>query len=336
LRALITGASGFAGGYLAHECARAGDEVVGISRRAAVPRGAGEGRAVDLLDGTAVRAVVREVQPDVVFHLAALSSVGRSWEDPATTVQENVATAVNVLEALRLDAPEAAIVWVSSCEVYGPPKQLPVAEDAPVNPANPYAVSKTAGDQLAGVYRDAHGLRIVRARPFNHTGPGQLPIFVVSSLARQAAAARLAQEEVVQIVTGNPDTRRDFTDVRDIVRAYRLLAELGEGTERSGSAGLPGGETRAEPGIYNVSSGRSVSTADQVQLLAELIAPVRVEHTIDPARVRAHEVMDLRGSHARLTAATGWQPEIPFKQTMSDAIDWWQRELASSPQAMRH
>jgi GDP-4-dehydro-6-deoxy-D-mannose reductase len=344
LRVLITGASGFAGGYLAQACARKGDEVVGVSRRGAVPRDGGEGRAVDLLDGPAVRAVVREVKPDVIFHLAALSSVGRSWEEPAQTVQENVATAVNVLEALRLDAPDAAAVWVSSCEVYGPPEQLPVSEDAPVNPANPYAVSKTTGDQLAGVYRDAHGLRIVRARPFNHTGPGQLPIFVVSSLARQAAQARLARVESVQIVTGNPDTRRDFTDVRDIVRAYRLLADLAGGDERSAGgsqehspgAGPSGDRSRPEPGIYNVSSGQSVSTAEQVQLLAELIAPVRIEHTIDPTRVRAHEVMDLRGSHARLTEATGWQPEIPFRQTISDAIDWWEQQLKSSPSAMPH
>lgn len=336
MRVLITGASGFAGGYLARDCTGAGDQVVGLSRRGAVPQGAGEGRVVDLLDARTVRAVVQEVKPDVVFHLAALSSVGRSWEDPARTVQDNVATAVNVLEALRLDAPGAAVVWVSSCEVYGAPERLPVGEEARVDPTNPYAVSKTAGDLLAGVYRDAHGLRIVRARPFNHTGPGQLPIFVVSSLARQAAEARLARAEVVQIVTGNPDTRRDFTDVRDVVRAYRLLAQAGDGAERSGGAGPAGAGNRPEPAIFNVSSGRSVSTADQVKLLAELIAPVRVEHLVDRARVRAHEVMDLRGSHARLTAATGWQPEIPFEQTMSDAIDWWERRLASSPQAMRH
>ncbi len=312
MKVLITGASGFAGGWLARECADAGDDVLGISRAGAVPEGAGEGLAVDLRDGDATRAAVRDVEPDVVYHLAALSSVGRSWEDPARTVQDNVATAVNVLEAVRLAAPGARIVWVSSCEVYGPPERLPVSEEAPLHPSNPYAVSKSTGDLLAAVYAEAHGLRIVRARPFNHAGPGQLPIFILSSLAQQAAQARIAGAARITIVTGNPDTRRDFTDVRDVVRAYRLLAAGGH------------------DGVYNVSSGHSVSAADQVTLLAELVAPIEVEHTVDPARVRAHEVMDLRGTHDRLTRDTGWEPEIPLRQTMADTIDWWERELAGA------
>ncbi len=315
MRVLITGASGFAGGYLAYACAHAGDEVIGLSRSGAVPAGAGDGLAVDLRDDVAVRRVVRDVRPQVIYHLAALSSVGRSWENPARTVQENVATAVNVLEALRFEAPDARAVWVSSCEVYGTPAHLPIEEDAPVQPANPYAVSKAAGDLLAGVYAQAHSLDIVRARPFNHAGPGQLPIFIVSSLAQQAAEARIAGTQGIRIVTGNPDTRRDFTDVRDVVRAYRLLA------------------ARAEPGIYNVSSGRSISAADQVRLLAEIIAPLRIEHEVDPARVRAHEVTDLRGANDRIRSTTGWQPEIPFRQTMLDTLQWWEREL--TPQTGR-
>ncbi len=315
MRVLITGASGFAGGYLARACAQAGEEVVGVSRSGSMPADCGECRAVDLRDRDAVRAVIREAAPDVVYHLAALSSVGHSWDDPAGTLEENVATAVNVLEALRLDVPGARTVWVSSCEVYGTSAQLPVQESAPVLPANPYAVSKAAGDQLAAVYGDAYGLEIIRARPFNHTGPGQRPIFIVSSLAQQAAEGRLAGAERIRIVTGNPDTRRDFTDVRDVVRAYRLLAE------------------RAAPGIYNVCSGRSVSTGDQVRLLAELLDPIEVDHEIDSTRVRAHEVMDLHGSNERLRRTTGWEPEISFRQTVSDSIQWWERELARATPA---
>jgi GDP-4-dehydro-6-deoxy-D-mannose reductase len=243
LRVLITGASGFAGGYLARACARAGDDVTGVSRSGAVPADAGDGLALDLRGGAAVRLMLRDVQPEVVYHLAALSSVARSWEDPAATVQDNVASAVSLLEAIRLEAPEARVVWVSSCEVYGTPSRLPIDEDAPVQPANPYAVSKITGDLLAGVYRDAHGLDIVRARPFNHAGPGQLPIFIVSSLAQQAAEARIAGVRKLRVAIGNPETRRDFTDVRDVVRGYRLLAD------------------RAAPGIYNVSSAHSISAA---------------------------------------------------------------------------
>jgi GDP-4-dehydro-6-deoxy-D-mannose reductase len=281
---------------------------VGVSRSGQLPERAGDGRSLDLRDGAGVRALVADVGPDVIYHLAALSSVGRSWEAPGQTVEDNVGSAVSMLEATRLEAPQARLVWVSSCEVYGPPERLPVDERAPLHPSNPYAVSKATGDMLAAVYADAHALDIVRARPFNHAGPGQLPIFIVSSLAQQAAQARHAGAHKIRIVTGNPDTRRDFTDVRDVVRAYRLLAD------------------RAAPGIYNVSSSHSISAAEQVRLLSELV-DIEVEHEVDPARLRANEVMDLRGSHERLSAATGWQPEIPFRQTMLDTIDWWEREL---------
>jgi GDP-4-dehydro-6-deoxy-D-mannose reductase len=314
LRVLITGASGFAGGYLARACAAAGEDVLGVSRRGELPADGGSGRAVDLRDLDAVRALFAATRPDVVYHLAALSSVGRSWEDPVGTVQDNVATAVNVLEALRLDARDARVVWVSTCEVYGTPAQLPITEDTPVRPANPYAVSKTTGDLLAGVYADAHDLDIVRARPFNHAGPGQLPIFIVSSLAQQAADGIVGGVERIRVVTGNPDTRRDFTDVRDVARAYRLLAAHGRRGE-----------------IYNVSSGISRSAAEQVQLLGELIAPADLEHVVDPDRVRAHEVMDLRGSNDKIGAEAGWQPEIPFRQTMHDTLRWWEGELRGAP-----
>ncbi|MDQ6807755.1 MAG: GDP-mannose 4,6-dehydratase [Actinomycetota bacterium] len=307
MRVLITGASGFAGGHLAVACAAAGDEVIGFSRTGKVA--AGEGRSVDLRDLAATRAAVRSAQPEAIYHLAALSSVGRSWEAPAQTVTENTATSVNVLEAVRNEAPDARVVWVSSCEVYASEQPLPIAEDGELGPSTPYAVSKTAGDLLAHVYAEAHGLEIIRVRPFNHAGPGQLPIFVLSSLARQAAQARRASAESIRIVTGNPDTRRDFTDVRDVVRAYRLLAE------------------RGGPGVYNVSTGTSVSTTGQISLLAELIAPTRIDHVVDPALVRAHEVMDRRGSHERITAGTGWKPEIPLRQTMANTVAWWEEHL---------
>jgi GDP-4-dehydro-6-deoxy-D-mannose reductase len=310
MRALITGASGFAGAWLCRECAAGGDEVVALSRRGTVPAGCGRGVAVDLCDAAAVDEAIGAAAPEVVYHLAALSSVGRSWQSPARTLGENVGAAVNLLEAIRLRAPDARVVWVSSCEVYGEPVSLPISESARVAPANPYAVSKAAGEQLCDVYASSYGLRIVVARPFSHSGPGQQPIFLLSSLARQAAEGRRDGAQQLRILTGNGATRRDFTDVRDIVRAYRLLA--------AGSGG----------GVYNVSSGRSVSAAEQVVLLGELVAPIEVQHVVDPGQVRAHEVMDLRGDHARLTEATGWRPQIPFAQTMADTVAWWESQLA--------
>lgn len=295
---------------MCRECAAHGDDVIALSRRGTAPDGAGSGIAVDLRDAEAVAAAVAESEPTVVYHLAALSSVGRSWEQPAQTLDENVRSAVNLLEAVRRQAPEARVLWVSTCEVYGDPRALPIAEEARMAPANPYAVSKAAGEMLASVYAESHGLEIVRARPFSHSGPGQLPIFLLSSLTRQAAEGRRAGVSRLRIVTGNPDTRRDFTDVRDIVRAYRMLA------------------TGGAEGVFNVSTGTSISAGEQVTLLGELLAPIEVEHVVDPARVRAHEVMDLRGDHTRLTTATGWEPEIPFRQTMADTIGWWMAELA--------
>jgi GDP-4-dehydro-6-deoxy-D-mannose reductase len=312
-RVLITGASGFAGRWLARACVEAGDDVLGIGRTADPAAESFELLALDLRDGDGVRKLFRTRAPEVVYHLAALSSVGHSWEDPAGTMSENVASAVNMLEALRLEAPRARTVWVSTCEVYGSPSTLPISEDAPLVPANPYAVSKLAGEQLAAVYSEAHGLELVRARPFSHTGPGQQPWFVVSSLARQAAEARLAGVSPIELVTGNAATRRDFTDVRDVVIAYRLLAD---------ADGLRGQ-------VFNVASGHSISAAEHVQLFASLLAPTRVEQVVDPARVRAHEVMDLRGDATRLREATGWEPRIPFPQTVGDMLEWWERDLES-------
>ena len=161
---------------------------------------------------------------------------------------------------------------------------------------------QASADLLAGFYADAHGLRVVRPRAFNHAGPGQDPAYAIASFARQFAEGRRV------ITTGNPDTRRDYTDVRDVVRAYRLLAE------------------RGEPGIYNVCSGRTASAAELVAALAR-IADVEVEHRVDPALRRAHEVMEIRGSFDALHAATGWTPEIPLEQTLRDILDWWRAHL---------
>ena len=277
-------------------CEAAGDEVVAVSRSA----------GVDLLDAVAVRSAIAAARPDVVYHLAAHAHVGESWRDPARTLRDNVAMTLNVLEACREEAPEATVVAVASGEVYGPPERLPVDETAPLRPQNPYAVSKASADLLAGFYADAHGVRVIRARAFNHAGPGQAPVYAIASFAQQFAAAVDAGENPVRIVTGNPDTRRDYTDVRDVVRAYRLLAE------------------RAEPGVYNICSGRTASSRELVAMLAEA-AGVAVEHVIDPAKLRPHEVMELRGSFEALRAATDWEPEIPLARTLGDTLEWWRR-----------
>jgi GDP-4-dehydro-6-deoxy-D-mannose reductase len=291
----VTGGSGFAGRHLLELLPAA----VAPSRD-----------EVDLLDAESVRAAVRESAPETVWHLAAQASVGRSWEAPAETISENVAMTANLLEAVRREAPSATVVLISSGEIYGPPDRLPVEEEAPLRPQNPYAVSKAAADLLGGQYADATGLRVVRLRPFNHTGPGQSDDYVVGTLTRQVAEAEAAGLAEAMVRTGNPDSARDFSDVRDVARAYLLAAGL-------------------EPGVYNVASGRAVSVRELIELV-RAAARIPVRHEVDPARVRAHDVPEVRGSAERLHAATGWTPEIPLDQTVADALDSWRRRLARS------
>jgi GDP-4-dehydro-6-deoxy-D-mannose reductase len=298
VRALITGAGGFAGGHLAAHCRASGDDVAEASRST----------GTDLLDAGAARATVADARPDVLYHLAARAHVGQSWEDPGRFLRENVAMTLNVLEAVRTEAPGATVVAVSSGELYGAPARLPVGEDAPVRPQTPYAVSKASADLLAGFYADAHGLRVIRPRAFNHAGPGQEATYAIASFSRQAAEAAERGEDPIVFRTGNPDTRRDYTDVRDVVRAYRLLAE------------------RSEPGVYNVCSGRSTSAREILELLARA-AGAGLDHRIDPALVRAHEVMEVRGDPSRLKDATGWEPEIPLERTLADTVGWWRERI---------
>ena len=305
MRALITGGSGFAGSWLADGCRLAGDDVVALSSADA-----------DLLDPAAARSVLAGGEFDVVYHLAALAHVGRSWGDPAGTLRDNLTMTLNVLEAVRHEAPGAVVVAVASGELYGPPETLPVTESAPLRPQNPYAVSKASADLLAQFYADAHGLRVIRPRPFNHAGPRQEPSYAIASFARQMAAGLERGDGAgghVVIRTGNPHTRRDYTDVRDVVRAYRLLAE------------------RGEAGVFNVCSGRPASAAELVTALAAAF-DVEVVHDIDQSLVRAHEVMEVRGSYERLRGATGWEPEIPLQDTLRDTVAWWREQLREGAQ----
>lgn len=295
--ALVTGGGGFAGRHL----------VKLLGSRPGGGVSAPSSSELDLCDADRVRATVAELQPATVFHLAAFSSPSQSWERPDQGLLTNVEMTLNLLQAVRYEAPTAAVVLVGSGQVYGEPRQLPIAEDEPLDPGNPYAVGKVASDMLGRQYAEAFGIRVARLRPFNHAGPGQRDEYVLSSIARQVAEAEAAGLTEMTLRTGNPESRRDFTDVRDVVRAYVLASTL--------------------DGAFNVCSGCSTSVAELVAMAAEH-AQIPVRHEVDPALLRAHDARDMRGSHDRLTAATGWQPEIPLDQTMRDTLDWWRAELA--------
>jgi GDP-4-dehydro-6-deoxy-D-mannose reductase len=317
MRILITGASGFAGRHLVELCEREGAEVVGLGRGgppAGGPAPGGGWLSADLRDAGATARALRDARPERVVHLAAQASVAESWRDPRGTIGANVDSTLNLLEAVAAGAPDARVLVAGSSEQYGPvaPERLPVTEHEPFRPQNPYAVSKCACDLLAGFFADASRVDAIRARPFNHAGPGQHERYAMSSFARQIAAAEAGGGAgTVVVTTGNTAPRRDFTDVRDVVRAYWLLLE------------------RAGPGAYNVCSGRSLSVAD---ILAGLAArtPLEVEQRTDPALLRDNEVMEIRGSRDRATELTGWEPQVPIERTFEDVLDWWRAQLAGS------
>jgi GDP-4-dehydro-6-deoxy-D-mannose reductase len=294
VRALITGGSGFVGPYLAEHCRDQGDDVVALDRSGPDP--------LDITDRDAVREVFARHEPEVVYHLAALTHVGDSWADPAAVFRVNIDGTAHVLDAARAAGVRRVIV-VGSAEEYGrvEPADLPLREDAPLRPSTPYGVSKIAASYLALQAHIAHGFDVVRVRPFSHTGPGQTDRFLIPALAARIATAERAGDD--EIPVGNLDPVRDVSDVRDIVRAYRLLADHGVAGE-----------------IYNVCSGTGVSVRD---IAERLVASARrvLRLTVDPELVRPVEVPRLVGDVSRLRATTGWAPEITLEQTLAEVLD---------------
>lgn len=312
MRALITGGSGFVGRHLAaHLRAETDWEIVALgARRAPVLPGV-TGAACDLSDRAAVDAVLRRYPPDIVFHLAARTSVPEAFAEPGATLINNAIAQINLFESIHALGLDPVILVAGSSEVYGPapPEAMPLDERQPFLPANPYAVSKVVQDMLAVQYGLSHQMRIVRVRPFNHIGPGQSERFVVASFARQIAAAEQGLIEPV-VRVGNLDAQRDFLDVRDVVRAYRLVAR----PELAGE-------------VFNVASGvpRSIR-----QVLDRLLALARrpIEVRPDPARLRPSDAPVVYGSSAKLQQSTGWEPEIPFEQSLIDTLEDWRERVA--------
>lgn len=301
MRALITGGKGFVGHWLSAWLRQAGDEVVVIDKE------------VDVADQNAISAAVADADPDAIYHLAALTHVGESWDSPTEVLIVNVIGTAALLAAARGarggggkgDRQPPKVLVVSSSEVYGAvtPDELPLDEGAPVRPVNPYAASKAAAEAVALQAWRGYGQPVVVVRPFNHVGPGQAPTFAVSALARRIVEARRTGQESLGV--GNLEPRRDFTDVRDVVRAYRSLILEGE----------PGA-------VYNVCSGQDVAIGDIARRLLTL-AGVDLRLTTDEQLVRPVDVPVLRGNPGLLEAATGWKPEIALDDTLRDVLEYW-------------
>ncbi len=313
MRALITGICGFVGRHLARELVANGYEVVGLDIAApgAPVEGSAEVCLADLLDPAQARATIAAVDPDVVFHLAGAASVGQSFADPLTTWRLNLDGTLSVLDAVRHEVPRARCVIVTSGEVYGlvPRAKLPVTEETPMRPHSPYGASKAAADIASAQYRDGYGLDVIRVRSFNNIGPGQDPRFVLPAVARQIAIGERDGESRIEISVGNVDSRRDFTDVRDIARAYRQLAERGDAQV-----------------AYLACSGHSVAIGTLIDGVAEL-STCETVIVSDPTRRRDGEQPDLYGSPERLTADTGWTPEISLQQSLADTLDFWRARV---------
>lgn len=292
MRALVTGARGFVGPHLVDHLKQLGDEVI----------------AMDLASGPDLRDTdgwverIARSDPEAVYHLAGWSDVGGSWNDPITTFQVNTMGTISILEAVRRHG-SGRVIMISSADVYGivTPDVLPLTEGHPVQPRSPYGASKQAAEAATLQYWRGHGVDAVIARPFNHLGPGQSQQFVAPAFAAQIVEAENGGS--TELRHGDLSPHRDLTDVRDVVRAYRLLAEQGEAGQ-----------------VYNVCSGQTVSMQHLLDALLSL-SDAPVKQSIDPALMRPVDLPVLRGSYAKLRAATGWEPEIHLDETLASVLD---------------
>ena len=304
---LITGSEGFAGQHLWKELSANGYEVYGTTLNRpenGLPQNV---FVCDIESQEQLASLISQIKPDGIMHLAGQAKPGVSFNIPQRTFEINTIGTINLLEAVR-SIPDyfPRIVLVGTSEEHGvvTPELLPITEDTILNPINPYAISKLANWFLAKEYVRSFNFDIVYASPFTHTGPGQLPGFLSPDIASQIVEIEKGIKDPV-VATGDLSSKRDIGDVRDVVRAYRLLLEKGKAGER-----------------YIISTGKSIPVKDIVEKLVSL-AKIKIELTIDPSRSRPSDIPDLIGSHQKLTEATGWQPEIPLDKTLQDLLDWY-------------
>lgn len=317
MRILITGITGFVGSHLAEYALEKNVEVYGADRWRSKTENIDHIKhrfnliESDLRDLSSVHNLLEASKPDWIFHLAAQSYVATSWHAPTETLHNNIISQVNLLEAVRVQRLKSRFLVIGSSEEYGLvyDDELPIKETNPLRPLSPYAVSKVAQDLMGFQYWKSYGLHIVRSRAFNHEGPRRGEVFVTSNFSKQIAEIEAGLREPV-VSVGNLDARRDYSDVRDILRGYWLLLERGEPGE-----------------VYNLSSGRAWSIK---QVLDFLLGESRVRNISvqeDPARLRPSDVPNLVGDSSKIERAVGWRAEIPFEQTLRDLLGYWRQRV---------
>ncbi len=293
MKAMITGAGGFVGHHLQQHLIDSGDDPIPTDRST---------DGLDILDAPALIERFKAVKPEVIYHLAGASDVGGSWQTPQATFRANAEGTLNVLWAAR-QADVERILTVGSADVYGKvqPEDLPLTEESPLSPVSPYAASKVSADTVAQQAHLGFGQSVVRTRPFNHLGPGQSTRFVAPALAERIARNEVTGDGVLKV--GNLSPRRDFTDVRDVVRAYRFLMEGGESGE-----------------VYNVCSGKAIAIEELANQLLEMASTDQVLAP-DPELARPVDIPVLLGDSSKLRTHTGWEPQIPLSQTLEDLLN---------------
>ncbi|BBI36076.1 GDP-mannose 4,6-dehydratase [Cohnella abietis] len=315
MKALVTGISGFVGSHMAEFLLLKGVEVVGTirnrSRMDHISHLQQDIRLVEceLRDPFSVEALIGAEKPDLIFHLAAQSFVPTSWNSPIDTIHNNVAGQVNLFEAIRRFGLHSKIQIACSSEEYGQvnPGETPIKETNPLRPLSPYAISKVAQDYLGYQYHKSYGLHVIRTITFNHTGPRRGENFVTSNFAKQIVDIEKGKKPPV-IYVGNLEAKRDFTDVRDVVRGYWLALEKG----------VPGE-------AYNIASGTCYTIAEMLAILLSH-SNVDIEVKTDASRLRPSDVEILLGDYRKFHEATGWNPEIPFERTMEDLLQYWRSQ----------
>lgn len=311
-RVLITGVDGFVGRYLADYCISKGDEVHGITKTSKADVKDIRIHICDVRDEDAVIEVISKVKPEKIYHLAAITFIPEADKALELTYDTNFYGPLNLYEAVRKLNLKSKILFVGTSEVYGKVNEndLPIKEDTPLGPLNPYAVSKAAAEILSGYY-STQGLMIIRVRPFNHTGPGQNPSFVCSDFAYQIAEIEKGMREPI-LKVGNLDIKRDFTDVRDVVRAYWLLMD----------SDIDSGE------IYNVCSSRAVLIQEILDFLLSK-AKIKIKVSRDINKLRSSDLQVSHGDNSKIKRTVGWEPEISIEKTLEDMLEHWRGSLFS-------